>query len=60
MRENVKILFYMIHLLGNDKQQVVTDGNTYLCKDSILCRSEERLDVQVLFNPLEELMRSFS
>lgn len=50
----------MIHLLGNNKQQVVTDGNPYLCKDRILCRSEERLDVQVLFNPLEELMCSFS
>ena len=44
----------MIHLPGNDKQQVVTDGNPYLCKDRIPCRSEERLDTQMLLDPLEE------
>ena len=46
----------MEHLLCDDKQQVVTDGNPYLCKDRILRRSEERLDTQMLLNPLEELM----
>lgn len=44
----------MKQLLGNDKQQVVANGNPYLCKDCILRRSEERLDVQVLLDPLEE------
>ena len=44
----------MKHLLGNDQLQVVTDSNPYLCKDRILRRSEERLDMQVLLNPLEE------
>ena len=50
----------MEHLLSDDKQQVVTDGNPYLYEDRIPCRSKERLDVQVLLNPLEELMRSFT
>ena len=44
----------MKQLLGNDQQQVVADGNPYLCKDRVLCRPEERLDVQVLLDPLEE------
>ena len=44
----------MKQLLGNDKQQVVANSNPYLCKDCILRRSEERLDVQVLLDPLEE------
>ena len=37
----------MIHLQSNNKQQVVTDGNPYLCEDCILGRPIERLDVQV-------------
>lgn len=44
----------MKHLLGNDQQQIVTDSNPYLCKDRILRRSKERLDMQVLLDPLEE------
>ena len=44
----------MIHLLGNGKQQIVTHGNPNLCEDSILCRSEERLDMEVLLDPFEE------
>ena len=44
----------MKQLLGNDQQQIVTDGNPYLRKDCILRRSEERLDMQVLLDPLEE------
>ena len=54
IREYVKILFDMIHLQSNNKQQVVTDGNPYLCEDCILGRSIERLDVQVLLDPFEE------
>ena len=50
----------MKHLPGNDTQQVVTDGNPYLCKDRIPCCSEERFDMQMLLDPLEELMRSFT
>ena len=41
----------MIHLQSNNKQQVVTDGNPYLCEDCILGRPIERLDVQVLLMP---------
>ena len=44
----------MIHLQSNNKQQVVTDGNPYLCEDCILGRPIERLDVQVLLDPFEE------
>ena len=44
----------MIHLQSNNKQQVVTDGNPYLCEDCILERPIERLDVQVLLDPFEE------
>ena len=44
----------MKQFLGNDKQQIVTDSNPNLCKYSILRRPEERLDVQVLLDPLEE------
>ena len=46
----------MIHLQSNNKQQVVTDGNSYLCEDCILGRSIERLDVQVLLDPFEECL----
>ena len=48
----------MIHLQSNNKQQVVTDGNPYLCEDCILGRSIERLDVQVLLDPFEERLDS--
>ena len=50
----------MIHLQRNNKQQVITDGNPDLCEDCILGRSVECLDVQVLLDPFEELMRSFT
>ena len=56
IRENVKILFDMIHLQSNNKQHVVTDANPYLCEDCILGRPIERLDVQVLLDPFEKLM----
>ena len=36
IREYVKILFDMLHLQSNNKQQVVTDGYSYLCEDNIL------------------------
>ena len=44
----------MIHLQSNNKQQVITDGNPYLCEDCILGRPVECLDVQVLLDPFEE------
>ena len=44
----------MIHLQSNNKQQVITYGNPYLCEDCILRRPIERLDVQVLLDPFEE------
>ena len=50
----------MIHLFDKGKQQIVTYGNPNLCEDSILCRSEKRLDMEMLLDPFEELMRSFT
>ena len=50
----------MIHLHSNNKQQVVTDGNPYLCEDCILGRPIERLDVQVLLDPFEESLDSLA
>lgn len=44
----------MIQFFSNDKQQIITDRNPDLCVYSILCCSEERLDVQVLFYPFEK------
>ena len=44
----------MIQFFNNDKQQIVADGNPYLCIYSILCCSEERLNMQVLFYPFEK------
>ena len=49
-----------ILLLGNNKQKVVTDSYSYLCEDCIHSRSVEGFDVQVLLDPFEELMQSFS
>ena len=44
----------MIYLLCNDKQQIITNGYPYLCVHSILCRSKERFDIQVLLYPFKE------
>lgn len=44
----------MIQLFRNDKQQIITDRNPYLCVYGILCCSKERLNVQVLFYPFEK------
>ena len=44
----------MIHLQSNDKQQVDTHGKPYLCGDCTLGRPIERLDVQVLLEPVEK------
>src|SRR5574344_257674 len=54
MRENVKILFYMIHPMGNNKQQVIADGNPYLRIDRVLRCTEERFDMQMLLYPFKE------
>lgn len=50
----------MIYFLSNGKQQIIAYGNPNLREYSILARSVERLDMQSLFDPFEELMRSFS
>lgn len=50
----------MIHLLCNGKQQVIADGNPNLREYRILTCSVERLDMQPLFNPFEEIMRSYT
>jgi len=36
---------------NDDKSQVVTDRNSYLCIYNILCCSEKRLGTQALFYP---------
>jgi hypothetical protein len=36
------------------------DGRVYLYVDDVLACSVEFLDMQVLFQPFEEIMRSFS
>ena len=50
----------MIYLLSYGKQQIIAYGNPNQRKYSILARSIERLDMQSLFDPFKELMRSFS
>ena len=50
----------MKHLSGNGKQQIIADGNPYLRVDCIKAGSVERPDVQMLFDPFDVLMRSFS
>ena len=50
----------MIYLLSYGKQQIIAYGNPNLREYSILARSIERLDMQSLFNPFKEIMRSFS
>ena len=56
----MKIWLQSILLFRDDKQQVVTNGYPYLRVDSIAGCTVKGLDMQVLFDPLEELMRSFS
>ena len=45
----------MIHLLSNGKHQTIAYGNPNLREYSILARSVERLDMQSLFDPFEEI-----
>ena len=56
----MKTWLQSILLLREDKQQVVSNGYSYLSVDSIAGCSVKGLDVQVLLDPLEELMRSFA
>ena len=56
----MKTWLQSILLLRDDKQQVVTNGYPYLRVDSIAGCTVKSLDVQVLLDPLEEVMRSFS
>jgi len=56
----MKTWLQSILLLRDDKQQVVTNGYPYLRVDSIAGCTVKGLDVQVLLDPLEELMRSFA
>ena len=50
----MKAWLQSILLLRDDKQQVVTNGYPYLRVDSIAGCAVKGLDVQVLFDPLEE------
>ncbi len=50
----MKTWLQSILFLRDDKQQVVTNGYPYLCVDSIAGCAVKGLDVQVLFDPLEE------
>lgn len=60
IRDKMKAWIQSILLLGNDKQKVVTDGYPYLREDCILARSVEGFDMQMLLDPLEEFMRSYT
>ena len=60
MRDKMKAWIQSILLLGNDKQKVVANGYPYLREDCILARSVEGVDMQMLLDPLEQLMRSFA
>ena len=50
----MKAWLQSILLLRDDKQQVVTNGYPYLRVDCIAGCTVKGLDVQVLFDPLEE------
>ena len=50
----MKTWLQSILLLRDDKQQVFTNGYTYLRVDSIPGCTVKGLDVQVLLDPLEE------
>ncbi len=54
IRDKMKTWIQSILLLGNNKQKVATDSYPYLRVDSVLGRSIEGLDVQVLLDPFEE------
>ena len=54
IRDKMKAWIQSTLLLGNDKQKVVTDGYPYLREDCIHSRTVERLDVEMLLDPLEE------
>lgn len=56
----MKAWFQSILFLCYNKQQIVTDGYPDLRVNSIPGGAIEGLDVQVLLNPFEELMRSFT
>ena len=52
----------IILFLCDDKQQIVTNGYSYLRVDSIFGCTVKGLDIQMLFNPLKESLNlpSFS
>ena len=47
-------------MLHNGNEAVGADGRVNLYSDSILSSAPEFLDFEVLFEPLKEVMRSFS
>jgi hypothetical protein len=47
-------------MLHDGNQTIGNDGCTDLNPDGILCSAPEFLDLQMLFQPLEEVMCSFS
>ena len=49
-----------IPLFRNDEQKIVANGYPDLRVDCVLGGSVEGLDVQMLLDPLEKLMRSFT
>lgn len=49
-----------ISLLCNDEQQIVANGYPDLRANGVLGCSVEGLNMQMLFDPFEELMRSYT
>lgn len=49
-----------ISLLCNDEQQIVSNGYPDLRVNGVLGCSVECLNMQMLFDPFEELMRSYT
>ena len=50
-----------LHVMFDDTNEAICDdGNMYLNTDCILGFSPKSLDAEMLFDPFEELMRSFS
>ena len=47
-------------MLDNGNEAVGNNGDMYLDADGVLRLSPEPLDLEVLLDPLEEIMRSFT
>ena len=60
VRDRMKTRNQTIPFLRNDEQKVVANGYPDLRVNGVLGGSVEGLDVQMLLDPFEELMRSYA